>query len=136
MEENTSSPVDMLIIGGGPAGLATAVGVARNQHTAIVFDSGEYRNEGVSHFHLLPTWDNKSPQEFRAAARQNTLDNYSTISYVDTKIEQVKEIKDGFFEVKNGDGKSWFGKSLVLATGIQDIFPDIEGYGDCWGESM
>jgi thioredoxin reductase len=43
--------VDGLIIGGGPAGLAAALTFARTRGTAIVFDSREYRNEGIKHMH-------------------------------------------------------------------------------------
>ncbi|ROW03908.1 hypothetical protein VPNG_07269 [Cytospora leucostoma] len=82
-QDKTPTPelVDVLIIGGGPAGLTAAVTAARNVHTAIVFDSQSYRNERTNHFHMLPTWDGKNPIAFRDAARQNTLENYETIFY-------------------------------------------------------
>src|SRR5690349_19317601 len=98
---SVNDPIDMIIIGGGPAGLTAAIVIARSQHTAIVFDSGEYRNSGVTHFHLLPTWDSKSPEDFRTAARANTLDNYTTTSYVDAKIKEAKQIENGLFEVQD-----------------------------------
>jgi thioredoxin reductase len=127
--------VDVLIIGGGPAGLTAALSVARNEHTAIVFDSQDYRNERADHFHMLPTWDGKDPYAFRDAARTNTLDNYSTISFENVKIASVK--KEGeIFHARDSIGKSWHGRSLVLATGVSDVMYDVPGYEECWGRSM
>ncbi|KAI1322260.1 FAD/NAD(P)-binding domain-containing protein [Xylariaceae sp. FL0255] len=128
--------VDVLIVGGGPAGQACAVTVARNQHTTIVFDSQSYRNERVQHFHMVPTWDGKNPLDFHRAAIQNTLDNFETIFFVDSEIKSAKKGDDEIFEVVDSSGKTWRGKGLVLATGIVDVPLDIPGFDECWGRSI
>ncbi|XDG05271.1 hypothetical protein ABKA04_004886 [Annulohypoxylon sp. FPYF3050] len=111
----TPDLVDVLIIGGGPAGLTSAVSIARNVHTAIVFDSNSYRNERTAHFHMLPTWDGKNPIEFRDIARVNTLEGYETIFYEDLKIEKANKNDDGLFEVTDENGKT---------------YPDLTSVGD------
>jgi len=69
-------PVDILIIGGGPAGLTSALTLVRQLYTVVLFDSGSYRNGSAVHMHTIPTWDHKDPKEFRAAARKDLLTNY------------------------------------------------------------
>jgi hypothetical protein len=135
-----SSPVDILILGAGPAGLSIATGVARLLHSAIVFSSNTFRNQESQHMHAVPTWDHRDPAEFRAAARRDLLARYGTTSFVDVGIKTIKksERKDGssLFEAIDDNGKSWWGRKVVLATGIKDVFPNIDGYSECWVKGM
>ncbi|KAG9230928.1 thioredoxin reductase glit-like protein [Amylocarpus encephaloides] len=123
---------DVLIIGGGPAGLSAATTLVRQLHTVLVFDSGSYRNGKVKHVHNLPTWDYKNPAEFREAAKHDLVSNYHTVDFENVEIVSLKE-GVGCFEVQDGKGRVWKGKKVIIATGVEDILPDIEGYADCWG---
>jgi thioredoxin reductase len=127
--------VDALIIGGGPAGLTVALTLARQVQSSLVFDDSNYRNKKSSSMHLVLTQDSESPADFRIKARENIEANYNTVSFEETSIIRVKKIKGGF-EAENAAGKSWQGKKLILATGVQDLFPAIDGYEECWGKGM
>ena len=136
MSTIASSLVDVLVIGGGPAGLAVATGLARQLHTAIVFDSGAYRNALVTHMHNVPTWDHQDPAAFRKKARADIEKRYSTIQFQSANLTRVFKTPQGGFEVEDDQGTAWKGRKLVLATGVEDLYPNIEGYGDCWARGM
>ena len=134
-----STPIlDVLIIGGGPAGLSVATALARQLYTAIVFDSGVYRNARAKHMHNVPTWDHKDPADFRAKARKDLLARYSTIQFAEegTKIESVRKTSRGVFQATDDKGRVWNGRKLVLASGLRDVYPDIEGYDDVWARGV
>lgn len=133
---------DALIIGGGPAGLSTALGLSRICRPSILFDSGEYRNQGSTAMHTYLTRDGINPGEFRATARREIQDKYSAYAtFADTKIVSVKntEILPGYkgFEAVDSANKTYFGRKLVLATGSEDILPtEIDGYEENWATHM
>jgi thioredoxin reductase len=127
---------DVLIIGGGPAGLSTALGLARQLYSAVIFDSGVYRNDRAKYMHNVPTWDHRLPEEYREAGRRDLLTRYNTIRIENVTIEEVRRTEAGLFEATDAAGHVWEGRKLVLATGVRDIAPEIEGYADCWGRGM
>ncbi|ERF77100.1 hypothetical protein EPUS_09239 [Endocarpon pusillum Z07020] len=127
---------DVLVIGAGPAGLSTVLGLARQTYSAIVFDSQQYRNAYADHMHNVVIWDHKSPVEFRASARANIRSKYNSIHFQNSTIVSAAKKEDGTFEVTDQHQIKYQGKKLVLATGVTDIFPDIKGFGELWGKSI
>ncbi|KAK1148487.1 hypothetical protein N8T08_009492 [Aspergillus melleus] len=125
---------DVLIIGAGPAGLSTALGLARQTYSALVFDSNRYRNAPADRMHNVLSWDHKPPAEFRAAARENILSRYKTVDFKDATIVSAAKREDGLFELTDKKKNKYHGKKLALATGVTDVFPDIKGFGDLWGK--
>ena len=129
--------VDVLIIGGGPSGLSTATGLARQLHSVIVFDSGVYRNARATRMHNVLGWDHRHPAELRAAGRAQLTERYTTVTFEDSTIESVTMLKEQrLFVTCNEAGKKWYGRKVVLATGVRDIPLDIEGYDQCWANGM
>lgn len=126
---------DALIIGGGPAGLSVALALGRTRRTAVVFDSGEYRNSLSSHAHTIPTHDHKDPAVIRSEMAAELREKYKTIEIRDTAAGLIRNV-DGVFELVDADGRLWKGRKVILAMGSRDILLDIPGYKEAWGKSM
>jgi thioredoxin reductase len=129
------STIDVLIIGGGPAGLSAALALARQRHPVTLFDSQEYRNKDLQNLHLIPSWDHKPPEQFLAAGRSE-LEKYDNSRIEFTKVVSAKKLMDGSFEVTDTHGTSYKGRKLIIANGVEEVFPDIDGYRECWGFGM
>jgi len=139
----STASVDAIVIGGGPAGLGAALGLCRQRHGVVVFDSGEYRNEKASHMHMVATWDHQHPHDFRTAARKELLSRYGnnvngsgSCSFIDQPVatleryyeDEVKPAGSGLprttsFRLVDASGVSYTAKSVVLATDSRDILP-------------
>ena len=128
--------VDVLVVGGGPAGLTAALTLARQLHTVIVLDSGDYRNAEAYHMHTVLTWDHKNPGDFLRAAKDNILTGYQTVQFESSTVVKVIKTEAGLFNATDEHGKSWTGSKLILCTGVTDLYPNIEGYGDYWVKGM
>ncbi|KAI1387709.1 FAD/NAD(P)-binding domain-containing protein [Hypoxylon trugodes] len=123
---------EIIIIGGGPAGLSAASSIVRQGHKTILFDSGVYRNSPSKHLHAVPGWDYRDPEDFRGAARKD-LARYGTVEVENLEIQRLRQRDDGLFEATSSDGeRTWVGQKVILATGVEDVLLDIPGYAECW----
>ena len=122
---------DAIIIGAGPAGLQAALTLGRMHRSALVVDSGEYRNGGVLHMHNVVANDGTPPAEFRAIARSQ-LDEYETIDLRRGTVTAVAPLASGF-EVQFEDGTVEQAPRVMLATGMTDDLPDVPGLAALWG---
>jgi thioredoxin reductase len=115
---------DVIVIGGGPAGLQAALTIGRMHRTVLLLDSGEYRNATVEHAHNLLTNDGRSPDELRRIARAE-LAAYDTV--------ELRTL--GRFEVATPEGVERAHR-LVLATGMRDELPPVPGLAEQWGRRV
>lgn len=122
---------EVIIIGAGPAGLQAALTLGRMHRTALVVDSGEYRNGPVQHMHNVIANDGTPPAEFRATARRQ-LAAYATVDFRDGSITRVSPI-DGGFEATFDDGTVEQSTRVLLATGMADDLPPVPGLDELWG---
>jgi thioredoxin reductase len=125
---------DVLIIGGGPAGLSAALTLVRQNHTVLVFDTGKSRALPSPRLHGVLGSDATPPQDVLAKAHAE-LAAYSGFLPVEAEIVEISK-NDGGFEARDANGKTYQGRKVILANGVKDVFPDIDGYADAWGKGM
>lgn len=122
---------DAIVIGAGPAGLQAALTLGRMHRSTLLLDSGEYRNGTVLHMHNVIGNDGTPPAEFRATARAQ-LGAYDDVEIRDIRAESVSGA-EGDFTVTLSDGSTASGRHIILATGVIDDLPDVEGMSALWG---
>lgn len=117
--------VDVAIVGGGPAGLSAALVLGRCRRRVVVFDGGHHRNDGSGAVHGFLTRDGTAPAALRAIAR-NELRAYGSVHVEDQVVTEV--VRDGeLFHVTTQSGEPYRARRILLATGIVDVHPPING---------
>ena len=128
------SPRDCVVIGGGPAGLAAATWLARYRRDVVVVDSRDYRAKAVERSHGYLARDPQTPMDFLQTAREQLL-AYRTVSYLTTTVTAAVRAEDGAFRLQLADGSELSALRVVVATGVVDACPDIEGFDEHYGAS-
>jgi thioredoxin reductase len=128
---------DVLIIGGGPAGLNAALVLARCRRSVLVVDAGEPRNAPSRALHGFLTRDGMAPADFLRLGREE-VEGYG-VDIVNAKVTEARTL-DGepgaAFEVTVEDGRTLRSRKLLLATGIRDRLPDVDGANDFFGRGL
>jgi thioredoxin reductase len=125
---------DVLIVGGGPAGLSAALMLGRCRRSVLVCDTGRPRNRASKTMHGYLTRDGVSPQEFLAIAREQ-LRQYTTVEMRDIEVVDA-ECRDSRFVVSLQGGEEVTSRKLLLATGVVDNLPEVGGIRDFYGTSV
>ncbi|KAH7370155.1 hypothetical protein BKA65DRAFT_444961 [Rhexocercosporidium sp. MPI-PUGE-AT-0058] len=136
MPSVSSKLYDCIVVGGGPAGLAVASTLGRLNLSALVFDSGVYRNAAAQYLHNVPGWDHTPAAKLRERVRDDLTSRYSLIELSDVSITTVSKLPSGHFEAVDSKENSSTGRTLVLATGIRDVMVEIDGYAECWARGI
>lgn len=124
---------DVLIVGGGPAGLSAALMLGRCRRRVLVFDSGRYRNARTTGVHGFLSRDGVKPAELLDVARRQ-LGQYD-VEVKPATVSKVERAKAGFV-VTLADGSKFAGRRTLVATGMVDKLPALEGIDDFYGTSV
>ncbi|CAM4328928.1 NAD(P)/FAD-dependent oxidoreductase [Paenibacillus phoenicis] len=126
---------DCMIIGGGIAGLQAAIQLGRySVHNVLVIDAGYGRSTLCRQYHnLLGFPEGISGEELRSRGRRQAA-SYG-VKFVQDTITEAKKRDEGF-QVKTLSGQTYSGRTLLLATGVLDRFPDVPGLVPTLGLSV
>ena len=125
---------DVIIVGGGPAGLSAALVLGRCRRRVLICDKEEPRNCRARALHGFLTRDGTPPLEFLRLAREE-LRNYPTVELRHCEVSRT-ERGSGKFTVETSAGDIVETRILLLATGLIDELPPVPGIDQFWGSSI
>jgi len=125
---------DAVVVGGGPAGLSAATWLARYRRRVLVLDAGEHRNRWVDRSHGYLVNDNVDPKELLRVAR-GQLAAYPTVEFRSGAALGARREADGTFVLQTVAGEVP-AKRVVLATGVVDEFPEVDGFFEHYGAGV
>ena len=126
---------DVIIVGAGPAGLSAALILGRCSRSVLICDTGRPRNAASRAMHGYLTRDGLPPLEFLAIGRQE-LDRYTTVSLRQVEVVEASCAPDKRFDVTLATGETFRSRKLLIATGVVDNLPAIEGFRELYRRSL
>ncbi|HEX4063352.1 MAG TPA: NAD(P)/FAD-dependent oxidoreductase [Streptosporangiaceae bacterium] len=139
MSDRLNDHEDVLVIGGGAAGLSGALMLARSRRSVAVIDAGSPRNAPAGAVHGLLGRDGTPPAELLARGRAEVRGYGGRVvsGEVATVTGAVGEFEvTPWFEVTLTDGRTARARRLLVATGLADELPDVPGLRERWGRDV
>jgi thioredoxin reductase len=125
---------DVVVVGGGSAGLSAALVLGRSRRQTLVVDAGEPRNAPSSGVHGFFSRDGISPEELLEIGREQ-LEPYPSVEVRSERVIGTSGV-NGDLEVILDDGSVVRARKLVLATGVVDELPEKPGFEELWGRGV
>jgi thioredoxin reductase len=125
---------DVVIVGGGPGGLAAALALGRARKRVLVCDSGPRRNAAATNIHNFVTRDGTPPSEFRKIGREQ-LSAYPSVEVRDVRVDSITGARSAF-RVVLSSSETVEARRVLLVTGVLDEMLPIDGFRELWGHSI
>jgi thioredoxin reductase len=129
----TNQRYDVVVVGGGAAGLSGALTLSRARRSVLVIDAGSPRNAPASHVHNYLGREGTPPAEILAIGRQEATAYGAEI--VEGKVVAAEKLPDGFRVVRE-DGTAVEARRLLVTTGLIDELPPVPGLAERWGREV
>jgi thioredoxin reductase len=130
----TGRAADVIVVGGGLAGLAAALTLVRARRSVLVVDAGRPRNAPAAHAHGYLTRDGAPPLDLLAAGRAEVAGYGGQI--ITGTVTSLARLPGGGFQVTLAGGTTHRARRVLVATGLVDEYPDIPGLRDRWGRDV
>jgi thioredoxin reductase len=128
------SEYDVVVIGGGAAGLSAALVLSRARRNVAVVDAGTPRNAPAAHMQGFLSRDGMPPSELLAAGRAEVA-GYGTHIVAGT-VTEITPKAGPRFQVVLADGQQLQARRVLVATGLRDELPEIPGVRERWGRDL
>jgi len=125
---------DVVVVGGGVGGLATALTLARSRRRVLVVDAGEPRNAPADGVHNYLGREGTAPGELTAIGRAEVA-GYGGVVRAG-RVVSAAAADEGGFVLRLDGGDAVRARRLVLATGVVDDLPDVPGLRERWGRDV
>jgi thioredoxin reductase len=133
-DDEPMTDIDVVVVGAGPAGLSAALLLGRANRSAVLIDGGPGRNEPSEAVHSFLGHDGTSPADLRSMGLDEVT-SYPSVTALDGRVTGIA-VKDGAFVVERAEGDGFRSRRVVLATGVTDDLPPIDGLAALWGRSV
>jgi thioredoxin reductase len=127
------SEYEVVVVGGGAAGLSAALVLSRARRKVVVVDAGEPRNAPAAHMQGFLSRDGIPPAEFLSTGRAE-VERYGGL-LLRGRVTSIRPTPTGF-DVRLADGTALAARRALVATGLRDELPDIPGVADRWGRDL
>jgi thioredoxin reductase len=126
---------DVVIVGAGPAGLSAALVLGRARRKVLLCDRGTPRNWAAKEMHSFITRDGVHPREFKAQAHEE-LGRYPSVTFRKSRVTSAERAASGGFHVTLQRRSKVWARKLLLATGVFDVLPPLQGIERFFGTSV
>ncbi|MER7519604.1 NAD(P)/FAD-dependent oxidoreductase [Streptomyces sp. NPDC126499] len=127
-------PYEVVVVGGGAAGLSAALVLGRARRGTLVIDAGEPRNAPAAHMQGYLSRDGMSPAEFLAVGREE-IAAYG-VEWTEGRVTAAAPDAPEGFTVSLADGRTVRARRLIVTTGLVDVLPEIGGLAERWGRDV
>ena len=125
---------DCIVIGGSYAGLSAALSLGRASCRTLVIDDGKPINSSAEKLHNLLGWDGMDPRRLQESGTRE-LSKYDTVNIQKGLVTSIEKA-DNHFVVEVSGTEKISAAYILLATGLQPVFPEISDFDKCWGKSI
>ncbi|MEV7008949.1 FAD-dependent oxidoreductase [Streptosporangium sp. NPDC051022] len=130
---NNRDQYDVVVVGGGPAGLSAALMLGRARRSVLVIDNGRPRNTPAAHMHGLISRDGVPPGDLLEAGRREVAGYGGDVQ----AGQALSTARDGNgFAIKLDTGRRMRARRLLATAGVTDELPDVPGLAARWGRDV
>ncbi len=134
--EEQGQVYDVVIVGGGAAGLSGALALGRSRRSVLVIDAANPRNAPAGHVHNYLGREGTPPLELLEIGRGEVAQYGADVTVARVDTVRPWDLPGTGFVVTTRDGREVLARRRLAASGATDVLPDVPGWADRWGRDV